>query len=202
MKFNFSKSLYLLLVLPLFFASCSKQGPAGPAGAAGPQGPAGTAGVAGAPGTQGAQGNPGTANVIYSAWLDVAFKPLDTATNPTTGKLDTLSYIANIPAPQLVDSIMNKGEVKVYLNLGSVDTATIVALPFTTLYGVLISPYFSIGTISLVANADASTVTDAGKKYLQYRYIIIPGGTAAGRRPNGISWNNYAEVKKYLGLKD
>ncbi len=203
MKFNFSKSLYLLLVLPLFFASCSKQGPAGPAGAAGPQGPAGTAGAAGAAGTQGAQGNPGTANVIYSAWIDVAFHP-DTATNTTTGRVDTLGYSADIPAAQLVDSILNKGEVKVYLNLYNPDSAFIAALPYTTPSGILINPYFSTGTILLNANLDASTYTDPsdGKKYLQYRYILIPGGTAAGRKPNGINWNNYAEVKKYLGLKD
>lgn len=199
MKLKFSTPFNLLIVLSILFVSCAKTGPTGPAG---PVGPAGPTGAAGAPGAPGAQGNPGTANVIYSAWLDVTFKPLDTATNPNTGKLDTISYSVDIPAPQLVDSIMNKGDVKVYLNLGSVDTATIVALPFTTFNGILINPYFSLGTISLIANADASTVTDAGKKYLQYRYVIIPGGTAAGRKPNGINWNNYAEVKKYLGLKD
>lgn len=205
MKFNFSTSLYLLLALPLFFSSCSKTGPTGPAGAQGPAGPTGAAGAAGTAGATGAQGNTGTANVIYSNWLDVAFQA-DTATNPTTGVLDTLGYSAGIPAPQLVDSILNKGEVKVYLNLYNSDTATIVALPFTTsLRGILINPYFSNGLISLGANADASTYLDPrdGKKYLQYRYVLIPGGTAAGRNPKGtINWNNYAEVKKYLGLKD
>ncbi|MEJ7680561.1 MAG: hypothetical protein WKG06_22450 [Segetibacter sp.] len=75
-------------------------------------------------------------------------------------------------------------------------------MPFTTTSGVLINPLFSTGLISLSSNVDASTVTENGKKYLQYRYVLIPGGTAAGRKPNGINWNNYEEVKKYLGLKD
>lgn len=200
MKFNlFRTSYFLLIALPLFFASCAKTGPTGPAGPAGPAGPTGAAGAAGA---AGAQGNPGTANVIYSNWLDVTYKP-DTATNSTTGKLDTLGFSAEIPAPQLVDSILNKGTMKVYLNLNSSDTSLVVSLPFTTRSGILINPYFSSGLISLNSNADASTVTENGKKYLQYRYVLIPGGTAAGRKPNGgINWNNYAEVKKYLGLKD
>lgn len=201
MKFTFKTPFYLLLALPLFFASCTKEGPAGPAG---PQGPAGPTGAAGAAGAQGAQGEPGAANVIYSDWLDVTFSP---QTDTTGGRLDTLGWSAEIPAPQLVDSILNKGVVKVYLNLGNSDSASavVVALPFITSDGALINPFYFPGTIALDANIDASTYTDPSdsKKYLQYRYILIPGGTAAGRKPNvGIHWDNYAEVKKYLGLKD
>lgn len=192
MKFNFSTPFYLFLALPLFFASCTKEGPVGPPGPEGPAGPTGAAGAAGAAGTAGAKGDPGTANVIYSDWLDVAY-----SLTP-----DSSSLIAEIPAPQLVDSILNTGTMKVYLNLNNIDTSFVVSLPFTTVGGVLITPFFSPGLITLQSNADAGTYTENGKKYLQYRYVLIPGGTAAGRRPNGIDWNNYAEVKKYLGLKD
>ena len=208
MKLNLNIAFCMLLALPLFFTSCSKTGPAGATGPAGPQGPAGAAGAAGTAGATGAQGAPGTANVIYSAWLDVTFQPGDTATNRTTGKLDTLNYNAFIPAPQLVDSILNKGSIKVYWNAGSeTDTSGsfVVALPFNDLLlsGILTNTYFSNKTISLVSNADLSTYTQNGNKYFQFRYVLIPGGTAAGRNPKGaINWNNYAEVKKYLGLKD
>jgi hypothetical protein len=34
---------------------------------------------------------------------------------------------------------------------------------------------------------------------LQYRYVLIPGGASVRRNVN---WNNYEEVKAYLGLKD
>jgi hypothetical protein len=204
MKFNFSAPFYLLLAVPLFFASCSKEGPAGAQGPAGPAGPTGAAGAAGA---QGAQGDPGTANVIYSTWLDVTFQP-DTATNASTGMLDTLGYSAEIPAPQLVDSILNQGDVKVYWNAGSsTDTSysLVLALPFNDLLrsGILTNVYFSRNIISLYANADLTTYTQSGNNYSQFRYILIPGGTPAGRNATGtINWNNYAEVKKYLGLKD
>ncbi len=206
MKFNFSTSLYLLLALPLCFSSCSKTGPTGPAGAQGPAGPTGAAGTAGTAGATGAQGNTGTANVIYSNWLDVAYQA-DTATNPTTGKVDTFSYSAVIPAPQLVDSILNKGEIKVYFNAGSDSSGRQAIFPLPIYeafyFNILINTLYSAQSISLTATGNASSFTNNGNHYFQYRYILIPGGTAAGRNPKGsINWNNYAEVKKYLGLKD
>lgn len=194
MKLKFGKPFFLLIALSLLFVGCSKTGPTGPAGETGPQGPAGPAGAAGAPG---AQGNPGTANVIYSPWLDVTFDGSD-----STG------WFADIDAPKLVDSILNKGEIKVYSNFGSdsINSQFIVTLPVTSeLYftGVTIQPYFAPQKITLVSTGDLSTFTNNGNKYLQYRYILIPGGTAAGRKPTGgVNWNNYTEVKKYLGLKD
>ena len=56
-----------VIAITLIFTQCQKgdTGPAGPAGPAGPTGPTGPAGA------NGAKGDTGTANVIYSAWLDV-----------------------------------------------------------------------------------------------------------------------------------
>jgi len=53
----------------------------------------------------------------------------------------------------------------------------------------------------LYSTEDASTFTSGGSKAWQYRYVVIPGGTAA-RTAKTINWNNYAEVKAYLGLKN
>lgn len=200
MKFNLFRTSYcLLLALPLLIVSCTKEGPTGPAGPAGAQGPAGPAGAAGAPGAPGTKGDPGTANVIYSDWLDVTFEGSD-----TTG------WFADIPAPQLVDSILNRGEIKVYANFGSdsANNQAVVALPITyellVTGGAIVHPYFQNQLITILSTVNLSTVTDNGNKYFQFRYILIPGGTAAGRKPNGtvVNWNNYAEVKQYLGLKD
>lgn len=192
MKFNFSTPFYLLLTIPLFFTSCAKTGPEGPAGATGAQGAAGPTGTAGA---QGTKGDPGAANVIYSQWLDVTYSGSDST-----------AWIATIAAPQLVDSILNKGTMKVYLNAGSdsVNSQFVMALPIYDAFvvGAIINPYFSNQSITLASTADLSTVTDNGNKYFQYRYVLIPGGTAAGRNPKGIDWNDYQQVKKYLGLKD
>jgi hypothetical protein len=72
-----------------------------------------------------------------------------------------------------------------------------------------INPFFSRNSIFLYSDEDASTFTipsgpNAGQKAWQYRYILIPGGTA-GRSATGgktVDWNNYKSVQAYLGLKD
>lgn len=103
--------------------------------------------------------------------------------------------------------------MRVYLNANVPATPFVVPLPFTdlfTLFGVLtINPYYSLNSIFLYSDQDASTFTvpsgpNAGQKAWQYRYILIPGGTAGRTAPGGktIDWNNYNEVKAYLGLKD
>ncbi len=50
---------------------------------------------------------PGSANVIYSPWIDVTFNAVDTF------------FEAAIDAPKIVDSIIEKGEVKVYWNINT-----------------------------------------------------------------------------------
>ncbi|HEV7333992.1 MAG TPA: hypothetical protein VGN63_23360 [Flavisolibacter sp.] len=177
----------LLLVVTLFFASCTKEGPAGPAGPAGPQG------AAGPQGSTGPAGSPGTANVYYSSWLDVPFTP----------NTDSSAWTGLITATRLVDSIIQRGDVKVYLNVNTAASPTIVPLPLDALaFGMIVTPLYQVGRITLVASDDAGTFTDTNnQKAWQYRYILIPGGTSTGRIAS-IDWNNYKEVKSYLGLKD
>jgi len=183
----------LVIAFTFIIVSCSKTGPTGPAGQAGAAGPQGN------PGPTGATGATGTANVIYSPWLDVTFQGDD-----TTG------WIAQIAAPKLVDSILNKGDIKVYFNAGSDSTNSdlIVPLPVTDAFltGAIINAYFQPQVIILASTADVSSFTDNGNHYFQFRYILIPGGTTAlpvsANGSNGINWNDYNQVKKYLGLKD
>jgi hypothetical protein len=190
-----SMPFILLLAITVIIVSC-KKGDTGPAGAAGAQGPAGSTG------NTGATGATGTANVIYSPWLNVTF----------TGT-DTTGWQAQIAAPKLVDSILNKGEIKVYFNAGS-DSANsqfVLALPvfepFLFNIPVKINSYFTPQLIVLFSDNDVSSFTDNGNHYFQYRYILIPGGTTAlpvsvNGTKKSINWNNYNEVKAYLGLKD
>lgn len=188
----------LLISVSLLFVYCSKDGDAGP------QGPAGPAGPAGPTGPTGPQGPAGTANVIASNWLDVTFAA-DTIHN-TDGSIDTLWWVGEIAAPKLVDSIVNKGTVKVYANMNfysnTPSTPFVTTLPLTDLaiFGLNITPYFSTQKITMIANANVSTFTDNNIKYFQYRYVIIPSSMPA--RMATINWNNYEEVKKYLGLTD
>ncbi len=189
MKRNFSKILLLLFLITIVFANC-KKGDTGPAGPAGPTGPNGGAGA------PGPKGDTGTANVIYSQWLDVPFLP-DTVHNGTI--IDTLGFFANVTAAKLDSLMISKGEIKVYVNLGSLANPFVAPLPYFDVYsGVSISPTFSVQRIFMYADADASTVTQNNVKFLQYRYILIPGSVGGVMKQT--NWNDYNQVKTALGL--
>jgi hypothetical protein len=172
------------VVIAIGIVSCSKEGPAGPAGATGPAGPQGPGGA------QGPAGQPGTANVMYSDWIDT------TTWNPsidtTGGATDTVGFFADIDVPALDTNILNRGEIKVYVNVSTDPTFPIVfPLPFNN-GSLFIDPVFAPNIIELSSNGDLTG--------FPFRYILIPGGTHA--RQAKINWNNYNEVKAYLGLKD
>ena len=181
-------SIFTLAIM-FIITSCSKDGPAGATGPAGPAGPAGGSGTAGAAGIK------GTANVIYSDWLNVSFEGSD-----TTGWTDT------IPAPDLVDSILSKGEIKVYWNSGSdsIGGQFIFPLPINDQFfnGINLNAYFKLQNIILKSTKVIDSYVLRNYNYSQFRYILIPGGTKAGRGVKTIDWNNYKEVQQYLGLKD
>lgn len=191
-------SLNLFACLALAFAvltvSCGKDGDTGPAGADGPAGPAGPAGP------QGPQGPEGSANVIYSDWLDVPYEA-DTI-HTSGGGIDTIGYFASIEVPKLDLNMLTNGEIKVYLNGFSAADPAVIPLPYYSVYSNLsINPTFYLNEIYLYSNGDISTVQDnTGTKYQQYRYVLIPGGEEA--RKAKIDWNNYEQVKQYLGLKN
>jgi hypothetical protein len=187
------------LAASLIITSCSKTAPAGATGATG---------ATGAAGLKGATGATGTANVIYSPWLNVTFQ----------SAFDTVK-VGFIPAPKLTDSIINQGDIKVYINLGSDSTngefvsSLRLNEPFvfstsTSVLTFVINPYFYADTIQLFSNYDASSYVSNGYNYFQYRYILIPGGittlpvSANGLKSSAINWNDYNQVKQYLGLKN
>ncbi|WP_205512513.1 hypothetical protein [Longitalea arenae] len=151
-------------------------------------------------GDDGAKGDTGTANVIYSPWLDVNY---DAVTN-TAG--DTVYYYqATIAAPKLTKAIIDSGTVKVYLNLGSAASPEVWPLPITDLFqftGITeLGLYYTVGNINLFCDLDASTFTSSGTKHAQYRYILIPGGVPTGRSAV-VDWNNYEAVKRQFNLTD
>ncbi len=194
MNRNLSKILMLLFLITIVFANC-KKGDKGDPGAAGATG---ANGATGPTGPQGPKGDSGTANVIYSQWLDVAFLP-DTVHNGTV--IDTLGFYTDIVAPKLDSAIVAGGEMKVYMNLGSAGNPFVVPLPYLDIYtGISLAPTFSVQDIFIYSNADASTVTQNGMKFLQFRYILIPGGTNG--IPKQTDWSNYNQVKSTFGISD
>ncbi len=186
--------LLAAMLCTIIFATSCQKGDTGPAGPAGPAGPQGTTG------STGAKGDTGTANVIYSAWLDVPFTP---DTIHTGNVVDTISYTGTITAAKLTSAILNQGEIKVYFNFGTTANPTVVPLPYVDIIynGLSITPDFAVQKIYVTSNANAGTATTTAGKQFQYRYILIPGvvpGAAAGP----VDWNDYKKVKEYLHLTD
>lgn len=178
LKKSFRFSAVIIFIGMIAF-SCQK-GDTGPAGPEGPEGP---------------EGPPG-ANVIYSPWLDVTYAPGDDDDND--GNPDF--YGAAIPAAKLSTSIVNTGDVKVYVNVNTANDPVVIAIP----YGTSILSLFYENTIELIGDDDYSTFTFQGQKVNQYRYILVPGEETARVMEGGkkIDWKNYNEVKAYLQLKD
>ncbi len=187
----------LVLVTGLFsimlIASCGKDGEVGPQGQNGLQGPAGP------PGPAGPKGDGVSGTVIYSGWLDVPFKP-DTI-HLAGGKIDTIGYFAVIDAPKLTLAMLNTADVKVYINSNDATDPVIFSLPYRSNSGLYIDLASYTQKLELYSNADLSTVTVNGKKYQQYRYMIVPGNTQS-RSASSVNWTDYAAVKAHLGLKD
>lgn len=197
---SFLSPLFLLsgFFFVMFVISCGKDGAAGPAGANGTDGATGPAGPAGPAGPQGPAGDSGSATVIYSDWLDVPFLP-DT-NHLAGGGIDTAGYYTYIDVPKLSVALLNTADVKVYFNSGDVTDPVIYSLPYAGRNGAVIEVLAYEKTIMLEANLDVSTYLFNGKKYYQFRYMIIPGNTKA--RKAAINWADYNAVKAYLGLKD
>ena len=190
MKHMFLRCTSVFVFSAILLVTACKKGDTGPAGEKGDKGDAGAAGATGA------AGKAGSANVIYSPWIDVTFSQVDT------------SFEASIDAPKIVDSIIQKGEVKVFWNLGSAASAGIVALPYQD-NGIILGakdlfvfPIIQTGKIFIESTYNVSTrpsSADPNTKVWQYRYVIIPGGVAAR---TATDWNDYKQVQQYLGLKD
>lgn len=185
-------SFLILLASAVFLVSaCSKDGDPGPAGTAGEKGDKGDKGDPGAPGTNG---------IIYSDWLDVKYEA-DTI-HTAGGGIDTIGYYALIDAPKLTAQLLATADVKVYINLNDASDPVIAPLPYVEQSGIVIRFVASAGELTIDANVDPSTYTASGKKYLQHRYMIVPGGTVARQAGTDVNWNDYSAVKAYLGLKD
>lgn len=151
-------------------------------------------------GDDGAKGDTGTANVMYSPWLDVTFEP-DTDANG-----DTVIWYGTIDAPKITKAILDSGSVKVYFNVNTAAEPAVFPLPISDFYSFAfitqLGVYFQVGKIEMYCDLDASsfTTTTGNQKAWQYRYIIIPGGVPTGR--SAINWNNYEAVKTYYNIPD
>lgn len=162
-------------------------------GCEGPEGPTGPQGLQGEQGPQGQQGPEGTANVIYSDWITLS----DLEAPSDTTVLGRTYSKWEIPASELTQEIINQGTILVYFSLEG------VVLPLPTTFGgsnpifITYAP-FQPGTLSILAQ-NLDNTTSGLNASIQFRYILIPGGTAAKQKQPDFS--NYHETMEFYGIE-
>ena len=188
-RFLLKPSLLILILVSLFlFFGC--EGPQGPQGEQGPQGPEGPA------------GDDGTANVVYSSWIDIKWD--------FEG-----SYGASMELPEsrITDEFMRSGIVKMYYKVESSSFVSISPLPYIDndimlefRFGNFHSENFRGILLQIGALddrfIDQSDIDDwVG---VPVRYVLIPGGVAAKSKMtiDEIKEMPYHEVKKRFGIPD
>lgn len=156
-------------------------------GEKGDPGPRGDQGPVGQPGVAGPQGPVGTANVIYSDWFTSGFW------------LGTFgSWYFDRSAPQVTQTILDRGVVLAYAKLVGLNSNIVLPLPVTGLSGSTYWNFFINGPGSIRFITD---FTGTPSNVNQFRYVIIPGGISGGRSAT-VNYANYDEVKAYYNLPD
>lgn len=200
-----------MALLLIFLGACSAEdGEDGATGATGPQGEQGAQGEQGdegPQGEQGEQGNPGTANVIYSDWVATELG----------NNIATSSDSFEMDAPDIDADMLNYGTILVFgRRVDLVDGNVVYPLPIV-FGGARQQSYFYVATagtitITIHANEEGDPAGD-GTFLSQYRYVLIPGGTAAdsgsGSGGGGLSTKasktdfskmSYAEICSYFNI--
>lgn len=189
-KMKFTKRFFSVLFIASLMMACSKDD--GNDGAVGPQGAQGEQGPAGAQGESGEDGETGTANVIYSDWIVSGFED-DIMSTSSTFEID---------APLLTDEIINNGVILVYGRTPSI----VYPLPATfpnTQEAYYIRIPVSGGTLQVrVRTLDGSDV--GGTIFDEYRYILIPGGTSAGKSAASKDYSKmtYEEIVEHFNIPE
>jgi hypothetical protein len=184
------KPYYFLLILCSVVLIACKKGDIGPEGPIGPQGPQGEQGA------QGPRGNPGTANVIYSNWASLAHNYRDSTIDLANRRIN------HIAVPQLTQAIMNNGVVLVYMRF---NTTQFMQLPYTitSINAPIVMDYLAVvGKIIITRYNTLTAQPYALPSHLQYRYILIPGGTLAGGKMVDPRTLDYETVKKLYNIPD
>lgn len=209
-------------------SSCSKEGPQGPAGPQGPQGeqgiageqgpsgatgatgpkgekgdrgpagPRGATGATGSRGPRGEQGPPGTANVMYSDWLD----PNWNRSNTQDRKLH------HFWVSQLTDEFLDNGGIAlVYIRIEiAINAPEISLLPRQTTilnayaYSAILPRLHVISV--MLGNGNALHIPPALAD-ATFKYVLIPGGVNISRLSNPLpDLSDYHAVCEYYGIQE
>ncbi|PTT01522.1 hypothetical protein DBR11_07135 [Pedobacter sp. HMWF019] len=142
------------------------------------------------------QGPAGTANVLYSGW-NYASNFRDTIADNTN------MHAADLSAPALSADYLGNAVYQVYFTFGG----GVYTLPYTSYAGGKLNTmsyfprlkHFIITRFTADNSSGLNSI--ALSTLLQYRYVIIPGGTKLMASKH-IDINNYEEVRKFFRIPD
>ncbi|WP_109301561.1 hypothetical protein [Aquimarina sp. AU474] len=174
-----STRLIIILILSILITSC--------------EGEDGEIGPEGLQGEQGLPGETGTANVIYSEWIDTEFG--DNITN--------INVAFEFDAPEINTNILNSGTILVYgRTFDTTNGVRVYQLPLTVGVGSSrLSYLFIVSTGKIEIRINSSEVIGNNDFIQQYRYVIIPGGESATSSVNH-SKMSYQEIANKFTIKD
>lgn len=172
--------LFTLAVI-VMLSACSKDGDVGPAGEQGPEGP------------EGPEGKPGTANVIYSPWMNITWNGVNEP------EYKTMRITENRVTSEFLE---DGGTVLYYIRQKTTDLEIVLALPYFSgsiyVYGATqLTP--GQNRVGIIAQSlDASDMPSDFFAGLQFRYVLIPGGTPTGGRMG----TDYETIKSLYNIPD
>lgn len=187
---NRSTPIYFISIVLFFaFASIACEGPTGSDGPQGPQGEQGSEGP------QGPQGEPGTANVIYSDWMNINW-------NFSDGTTFKQMYIEEPRAVE--EDFLTNGTLLMYLKIEAPEGIITAPLPFTN--GTDYLTYLAAdvpgedveGIVVRLEATDGATPVQSNWNDYQFRYVMIPGGVPAKMKEDFLK--DYEAVKEYYGI--
>ncbi|MBL4707122.1 MAG: collagen-like protein [Flavobacteriales bacterium] len=194
MMFSLKKTFSIAIIAALSLVACSPEdgetGPVGPIGPEGQIGPKGDPGTDGTNGTDGVDGKDGVASITVK---NLTVVEADWA--GTQIKTDT------ILVPELVDSLLQSGDVQGYLSF-TADVGKWYAVPYreivftgpTTVAFVNISVKYAVGEIYLAHFTDQLNDLPVGDFTL--RLVMIPKSAVIV----GFDSDDYEEVEMIYGL--
>jgi hypothetical protein len=146
----------------------------------------------------------GTANVLYSSWIDV---------NWDGG--GAYGRHMNISESRVTEEFLNTGAIQMYLKVDGSNAFSIIPLSYIDgdheLYfyaGLSTDPQQPFnGVVLALDHVSGQPIEQSAIDYFaaqQVRYVLIPGGASLSKASNDIPINldDYEQVKKYYGIKN
>lgn len=165
-KLHTSHVRSLLVAVALVFATAGCDGPVGPAG---------------------------TANVIYSDWMDIEWNEMDTPT----------FKIMDIPEPMITDDFASTGTALVYIQgANGLTYNTSFSVDNISVFHVMYPPSSVIGIHAHSTNGASIDVSN----FLRVRYVLIPGGVPVGGLQAGLQTesilDDYEAIKAHFSIPE